>query len=417
MEFITKDYKKALIKVVGVGGCGGNIVNELSQIDQMDGVEFYAINTDAQALAQIQYAHCLQIGDTQTGGLGSGADPEKAAKAARDAIDEIRQIVSDCNMVFVAAGMGKGTGTGASEVVAEVARELGILTVAVVTRPFNFERRAHIADEGINRLCKNVDSLIVVPNQKLLEIIDKKSTIKHAYATSNQVLKNAVSGVSDIITKPGVQNLDFNDIKSVMSETGMAVIGSEVASGQDRAKRAAIGAIRSPLLDDVDMRAARGTLVNITTTEEVQMEEMEIVMATIQEHVQCYEENAPIFCGLVFDPAMGDDMRVTVIVTGIERSDVAQSHEVESTSTRSLLEKNNSPARHDSPRDAIESSTPTVGGGGIHRAAQTIHAESTELPNVFRTGRQGRELQEIYEAKGTYKDIPAVIRQDNGRLL
>lgn len=315
IQFLGEQHN-AKIKVIGVGGCGGNIVNYLSARN-VSGVEYAAVNTDAQALGMLaDEVERVQIGQTVTGGLGAGAKPEVAAAAAEEEEHRLRELFGGYDMVFVAAGMGKGTGTGAAPVVARIAREAGALTVAVVTRPFNFERRASQAEGGILETTKYVDSLIVAPNEKLFEVLGDKTTLKTALAAANDILYNAVCGISEIITKPGMMNVDFNDVRSVMSAQGKAVIGSAAADGEARAENAAYAALRCPLMEDVDLSNATHVLVNVTGHEDkTELGEVSRVQDIIGEHVPGCESEQ--FTGLVYDNAMGDSLRVTIIVTGV----------------------------------------------------------------------------------------------------
>lgn len=316
---IDNEHYAAKIKVIGVGGCGGNIVNCMHSRG-VNGVQYAAMNTDTQALSVMNAEiECLQIGDRQTGGLGSGARPPVAAEAARSETDRLREMISGMDMLFLVAGMGKGTGTGAAPVVAEIARELKVLTVAVVTRPFTYERRDKIADSGIELLAQSVDSLIVVPNARLLEVLGEDQPVKQALLAANDVLFNAVSGISEIITKPGMMNVDFNDVRSVMSAQGKAVIGSSSAAGSDRALEAAEAALRCPLMEDVDLTTASHVLVNITGHEDsLTMAEIGKIQDLIGENVpNC--ENAQ-FTGVVLDPDAREDLRVTIIVTGVRNA-------------------------------------------------------------------------------------------------
>ena len=315
MQFET-EQPRANIKVVGVGGCGGNVVRFL-QSRAIEGVRYAAVNTDAQALGRVDGADCLQIGQSMTRGLGAGARPEVAASAAREETERLREMVKACDMIFITAGMGKGTGTGASPIVAEIARDLGILTVAVVTRPFAYEKREKVADAGLAELSSHVDSLIVVPNEKLREVMGRGAKMSEAFSASNEVLFNAVCGIAEVITKPGEMNLDFNDVRSVMASKGKAVIGSACEGGADRASRAIEAAIKCPLIEDVDISSAAGILVNITASENsLTLDETGEVMEAVEERVGDGGDN--VFFGTVYDDRMEDNLRVTVIVTGIE---------------------------------------------------------------------------------------------------
>jgi cell division protein FtsZ len=310
MEAQTQD---AVIKVIGVGGCGGNAVDHM--IEQgVQGVEFIVINTDAQALKRSKARTQLQIGANITKGLGAGAKPSVGQAAAEEDRERIKEMIGGANMIFITAGMGGGTGTGAAPIVAQIARELDILTVAVVTKPFAYEgNRMRFAKAGIEALHEHVDSLIIVPNSKLMEVLGNDVTLPEAFRAANGVLQGAVAGIAEVINVPGLINVDFADVKTVMSENGMAMMGSAIASGPDRARVAAERAIASPLLEDVDMSGARGVLVNITSSSNLKLKELEEVM----ECVQFAAEEATVIVGSVFDENMGEELRVTVVATGL----------------------------------------------------------------------------------------------------
>ncbi|MEM7363770.1 MAG: cell division protein FtsZ [Pseudomonadota bacterium] len=307
--------QSAVIKVVGVGGGGGNAVEHMVRED-VQGVDFICANTDAQALQNLTARTLLQLGSGVTKGLGAGANPDMGKDAAFEDKDRIAEVLDGADMVFVSAGMGGGTGTGAAPVVAEIARNMGILTVAVVTKPFVFEgrKRMSLAEAGIEQLSQYVDSLITIPNEKLLSVMGDDTPLLEAFAAVDDVLSNAVQGIADLIIRPGMINVDFADVRTVMSEMGMAMMGSGLASGEDRAVRAAEGAIRSPLLDEVDFNGARGILVNIAANEEIALGEFSRVGATIESFAS---ENATVVIGTVIDPDMTDEMRVTVVATGL----------------------------------------------------------------------------------------------------
>ena len=314
-ELIDNIPQSAVIKVLGVGGGGGNAVHHMIT-NEVDGVDFICANTDSQALNNLKAKTILQMGASITKGLGAGANPEIGRQAALEDRDQIADILSGADMVFVTAGMGGGTGTGAAPIVAEVARELGILTVAVVTRPFPFEgkKRSAIADRGIEQLSANVDSLITIPNEKLLDVLGKEASLLDAFKAANDVLLGAVKGIADLIMHPGMINVDFADVKTVMSEMGMAMMGTGFATGEDRAREAAESAIRSPLLEDVNIQGARGILVNITAGETLSLGEFSEVGDTIEEFAS---DDATVVVGTVIDPELGDEMRVTVVATGL----------------------------------------------------------------------------------------------------
>ncbi|MGC0936278.1 cell division protein FtsZ [Pantoea agglomerans] len=305
----------AVIKVIGVGGGGGNAVEHMVR-ERIEGVEFFAVNTDAQALRKTAVGQTIQIGNNITKGLGAGANPEVGRNSAEEDREALRSALEGADMVFIAAGMGGGTGTGAAPVVAEVAKELGILTVAVVTKPFNFEgkKRMAFAEQGIAELSKHVDSLITIPNDKLLKVLGRGISLLDAFGAANDVLKGAVQGIAELITRPGLMNVDFADVRTVMSEMGYAMMGSGVACGEDRAEEAAEMAISSPLLEDIDLSGARGVLVNITAGFDLRLDEFETVGNTIRAFAS---DNATVVIGTSLDPEMNDELRVTVVATGI----------------------------------------------------------------------------------------------------
>jgi cell division protein FtsZ len=310
----------AIIKVIGVGGGGGHAVQYMAD-NHVDGVEFIFANTDAQALQSHSSHKVLQLGRTVTRGLGAGANPEIGRQAAEEDRDRISESLTGADMVFITAGMGGGTGTGASPIVAEIAKELGILTVAVVTKPFPFEgrKRMQIANQGIQELIQHVDSLITIPNEKLLPVLGKSISAPSALRAPNEVLKGAVQGIADLILHPGMINVDFADVRTVMSEMGMAIMGTGVASGENRAREAAEIAIRSPLLEDVNLQGAKGILVNITAGENISLGEFTEVGDTIEEF---YSENATVILGMAINQDMTDDIRVTIVATGLgEKAD------------------------------------------------------------------------------------------------
>lgn len=314
-ELMENHSEEAVIKVVGVGGGGGNAV-EYMVASNIEGVEFVAANTDAQALRNSSANITLQLGANVTKGLGAGANPDVGRRSAEEDRDTIKKTIMGADMVFIAAGMGGGTGTGAAPIVAQVAKELGILTVAVVTKPFPFEgkKRANFADEGINELSKHVDSLITIPNDKLLKVLGKGTSLLDAFKAANNVLLGAVQGIAELITRPGLINVDFADVRTVMSEMGTAMMGTGRASGPDRAEEAAEQAISSPLLEDIDLSGAKGILVNITAGLDLTIEEFEIVGNAVKAFAS---ENATVVVGAVIDPEMSDELRVTVVATGI----------------------------------------------------------------------------------------------------
>ena len=316
-ELMDAYSQSAVIKVIGVGGGGGNAVAHMVSVG-IDGVEFMCINTDSQALKHAKVKTALQIGCNITKGLGAGADPEVGRQAAMEDRDRIVELVEGCDMLFITAGMGGGTGTGAAPVVAQVARELGILTVAVVTRPFEMEgnKRSYVADTGIGELGKYCDSLITIPNQKLLTVLGPQTTLLDAFKSANQVLQGAVQGIAELITRPGLINVDFADVRTVMAETGMAMMGSGAASGEGRARAAAEAAVSSPLLEDINLAGAHGILVNVTAGMDLSIGEFQEVGQIVK---QFASDDATVVVGTVIDPELSNQVRVTVVATGLGR--------------------------------------------------------------------------------------------------
>ncbi|MBD3897408.1 cell division protein FtsZ [Halomonas sp. ML-15] len=306
----------AVIKVIGVGGGGGNAVNHMVE-SNIEGVEFICANTDAQALKRVAAKTVLQLGSDITKGLGAGANPDVGRQAAMEDRERIAELISGADMIFITAGMGGGTGTGGAPVVAQVAKELGILTVAVVTRPFPFEgpKRMRAAEEGMKELSEHVDSLITIPNEKLLAVLGKNASLLTAFSAANDVLLGAVQGIAELITSPGIINVDFADVRTVMSEMGMAMMGTGGATGENRAREAAEKAIKSPLLEDIDLHGARGILVNITAGPDLSIGEFNDVGATVQEFAS---QDATIVVGTSIDMDMTDELRVTVVAAGLE---------------------------------------------------------------------------------------------------
>jgi len=317
-ELIDNPTQNAVIKVIGVGGGGGNAVEHMLAQD-IEGVEFICANTDAQALKNSHAKVTLQLGDQITKGLGAGANPEVGRQAAEADRERIRSILEGADMVFITAGMGGGTGTGAAPVVAEIAKQLGILTVAVVTKPFVFEgrKRLNVADEGTKQLSQYVDSLITIPNNKLMNVLGKHVSLLDAFKAVNNVLLGAVQGIAELITRPGLINVDFADVRTVMSEMGMAMMGTGVASGEDRARAAAEAAIASPLLEDINLAGARGVLVNITAGLDLSIGEFEEVGEVVKGFTS---EGATVVVGTVIDPNLSNELRVTIVVTGLGKA-------------------------------------------------------------------------------------------------
>ena len=326
-ELVDNSPQHAVIKVIGVGGGGGNAVQHMVD-KQIDGVDFICANTDAQALQRMNSGTLLQLGNDVSKGLGAGANPERGKQAAIEDKELLRESLEGADMVFITAGMGGGTGTGAAPIVAQIARELGILTVAVVTKPFPFEgkKRMNIAEQGIAELSEYVDSLITVPNEKLLSIMGQDTPLLQAFSTVDDVLLGAVQGIADLIIRPGMINVDFADVRTVMSEMGMAMMGSGLAQGDNRAIEAAEAAVRSPLLEDIDISGARGLLVNIAAGLDITLTEFSQVGSTVEDFAS---ENATVVIGTVIDPEMGDEMRVTVVATGLGLDEDQKSAELQ----------------------------------------------------------------------------------------
>ena len=321
-ELVDNMPQSAVIKVIGVGGGGGNAVQHMIK-HQVEGVDFICANTDAQALRNINAKTVLQLGGGKTKGLGAGANPEVGRQAALEDRERIAELLRGSDMVFITAGMGGGTGTGGAPIVAEIARDLGVLTVAIVTKPFPFEgrKRMAVAIEGINELSRHVDSLITIPNEKLLSVLGTSTSLLTAFEAANNVLLGAVQGIADLIIRPGMINVDFADVRTVMSEMGMAMMGTGSARGENRAREAAEAALRSPLLDDVNLQGARGILVNITAGMDLSLGEFSEVGDAVN---QFASENATVVIGTVIDPEMSDEIRVTVVATGLNMPQAAQ---------------------------------------------------------------------------------------------
>ena len=320
-ELMDTHSQSAVIKVIGVGGGGGNAVAHMVDTG-IEGVDFICANTDSQALKGSRVRTSLQIGCNITKGLGAGSDPDIGRQAAMEDRDRIHEVIEGADMLFITAGMGGGTGTGAAPIVAQVAKELGILTVAVVTKPFIMEggKRMKVAEHGIAELGKYVDSLITIPNEKLLTVLGGETTLLDAFRSANQVLQGAVQGIAELITRPGLINVDFADVRTVMSEMGMAMMGTGVSSGEDRAREAAEAAVSSPLLEDINLAGANGILVNVTAGMDLSIGEFQEVGNTVKEFAS---DDATVVVGTVIDPEMTDRIRVTVVATGLGKQAVA----------------------------------------------------------------------------------------------
>lgn len=383
-ELSESSPHSAVIKVIGIGGGGGNAIEHMMQ-ENIDGVEFICANTDSQAVKKSNAQIILQLGEEITKGLGAGADPEVGRKAAEENRERIHEILTGSDMVFLTAGMGGGTGTGAVPVFAEIAKELGILTVAVVTKPFVFEgkKRLQVADQGIRNLSQYVDSLITIPNNKLLTVLGKNITLLNAFKVANNVLLGAVQGIAELITRPGLINVDFADVRTVMSEMGMAMMGTGVSAGEHRAREAAEAAISSPLLEDIDITNARGVLVNITAGLDMSIGEFEAVGDVIKSFAS---ENATVVVGTVIDPEMTDELRVTVVVTGLGKGLPTTTGAAES------------------PMKLIES---------LKNEANAMDYHNLERPAVIRKNpvTSPKILAELGAKDIDYLDIPAFLRR------
>jgi cell division protein FtsZ len=376
-ELMDVDTQDAVIKVIGVGGCGGNAVDHMIT-SGLSGVEFIAINTDAQALKRNQAKLQLQLGNGVTKGLGAGANPDVGREAALEDRERIAEMIDGADMLFITAGMGGGTGTGAAPVVAEVAKELGILTVAVVTKPFLFEgKRVRAANQGIEALSRHVDSLIIIPNEKLMQVLGDDVSMLDAFKAANNVLHGAVGGIAEVINCPGLVNVDFADVRTVMSEMGMAMMGSAQASGEDRARIAAEQAVASPLLEDVNLAGARGVLVNITASSSVKMKEIHEVMNTIKGFTA---EEATVIVGQVLDDTMEGSLRVTMVATGL-----------------------GNPVARQQPKQPMQ-----IIRTGTDDAPMMVGGE--ELPSVM-TSRRSRTIQAMSDSGIDTLDIPAFLRR------
>jgi cell division protein FtsZ len=372
-ELLDTCGQQAVIKVIGVGGGGGNALEHMVAAN-IEGVEFIVANTDAQALKKSNVRTVLQLGTNLTKGLGAGADPQVGRQAAVEDRERIAEVLAGADMIFITAGMGGGTGTGAAPVVAQIAKDLGILTVAVVTKPFPFEgkKRTAIAEQGIKELSEFVDSIITIPNEKLLTVVGKGASLLDAFSEANTVLQGAVQGIAELITRPGLINVDFADVRTVMSEMGMAMMGSASARGEQRAHEAARAAVSSPLLEDVNISGARGILVNITAGLDMSIGEFEEVGNTVKEFAS---EDATVVIGTVIEPTMREDLRVTVVATGLGQGQKRQQ-----------------------PYKVIKTGTGTT------------DYEQLDTPTVIRNRRTGQGAA-LSEAGLEYLDIPAFLRK------
>jgi cell division protein FtsZ len=382
IELIDTQSQEAVIKVVGVGGCGGNAIDHMIARG-VQGVEFICANTDAQALKRNQAKVQLQLGTNITKGLGAGANPEIGRQAALEDRERIAELIAGADMLFLTAGMGGGTGTGAAPIVAEVAKELGVLTVAVVTKPFAFEgKRQRIAQEGLDALAQHVDSLIVIPNDKLMQVLGSQVTLDEAFQAANEVLHGAVAGIAEIISCPGMINVDFADVRTVMAEMGMAMMGSAKADGPDRARVAAEQAVACPLLEDINISDARGVLVNISASKATfQLQEMYDVMETIKAFAA---ESATVIVGTVYDEGLEANLRVTIVATGLGK-----------------------PAgRHQSkPLAVVAQKT------GTDNAPIEVDYNALEQPAVIRRRNRDATIEAMRQSGVEMLDIPAFLRK------
>jgi cell division protein FtsZ len=382
MDGMSQD---AVIKVIGVGGGGGNAVKHMVTAG-IEGVDFICANTDAQALRSTNAKTVLQLGANITRGLGAGADPEVGCQAAMEDRDRIREVIGECNLLFVTAGMGGGTGTGAAPVVAQIAKEAGALVVAVVTRPFNWEgkKRGEIANSGLAELRRNVDSLITIPNDKLLKVMEGKTTLLEAFRAANDVLFGAVQGIAELITQPGLINVDFADVRTVMSEMGMAMMGSGVADGEDRARRATEDAIASPLLEDINLSGVKGILANITCGMDLSIGEFDEVGGILRDIAS---DDATVVVGTVIDPSATEgELRVTVVATGLGETQRRTERPVK------LVAQGGGEAETAAP----------IGGGSYHEY---------DKPTVIRQKEYGRPGANANPDDPDYLDIPAFLRR------
>ncbi|OLQ80403.1 cell division protein FtsZ [Photobacterium proteolyticum] len=385
---------EAVIKVIGVGGGGGNAVDHMVR-ESIEGVEFISVNTDAQALRKSSVSTVIQIGGDITKGLGAGANPQVGRDSALEDREAIKAELQGSDMIFIAAGMGGGTGTGAAPIIAEVAKELGILTVAVVTKPFSFEgkKRMAFAEQGIEELSKHVDSLITIPNEKLLKVLGRGITLLDAFAKANDVLKNAVQGIAELITRPGMINVDFADVRTVMSEMGHAMMGSGVATGDDRAEEAAEMAISSPLLEDIDLAGARGVLVNITAGLDMRLDEFETVGNTVKAFAS---DNATVVIGTSLDPEMTDELRVTVVATGIGK---------ESKPDITLVTSSK-------PVQAVAQEKPTAAAPAVEETKPAPLSQQAPAAEAnVQQGSSSAAAKSKPQADHDYLDIPAFLRK------
>ncbi len=410
-EFINQTAPNAIIKVFGVGGGGGNAVAHMVN-SSVDGVEFITANTDSQAIKNCGANQQLTLGCNVTKGLGAGANPEVGRQAALEDRDEIMKALEGADMVFITAGMGGGTGTGAAPVVAQLAKEMGILTVAVVTKPFPFEgrRRMQVAQKGIEELSQHCDSLITIPNEKLITVLGRNATMIQAFRAANDVLLGAVQGIADLIVRPGLINVDFADVRTVMSEMGLAMMGTGTARGDDRAQAAAEAAIRNPLLDDVNLAGANGVLVNITSGSDLTMSEFDEIGRVINEFAS---EDATVVIGCALDPEMQDEVKVTVVATGLSAATVGLRQPIADTGRRDFRYENGGDAPRRPQVQLINTQVKRDGTTGLaidDVADAYMPTQGASFVNALRRNVEASPATAELPNEG-YLDIPAFLRR------
>ncbi|XBC39917.1 MAG: cell division protein FtsZ [Buchnera aphidicola (Chaetogeoica yunlongensis)] len=373
----------AIIKVIGIGGGGGNAIEYMVK-ENIEGVEFFAVNTDSQALRKIKVDQTIQIGTNITKGLGAGSNPEIGKNAAEEDKENLKSILEGADMVFIAAGMGGGTGTGAAPIIAKISKKLGILTVAIVTKPFHFEgtKRMNFAEQGICELSEHVDSIIIIPNDKLLKVLSKGISLLEAFDTANNVLKGAVQGISELITKPGLINVDFADVKTVMSKMGHAMMGTGISSGEERAKKASEIAISSPLLEDIDLSGAKGVLVNITSGLDIKLDEFETIGNTIRSFSS---NHATIVIGTSLDTNIENTLRVTIVATGIGKT---------------IKQNTTNPSKDQPPKNVLLHSDSI-------KPNQISYTQDYSKKNIYNEFNKNSKIDKNTD----YLDIPAFLRK------
>jgi cell division protein FtsZ len=389
-EVIEQKKQEAVIKVIGVGGCGNNAVDFMIE-KNVHGVDFISVNTDLQSLKKSQANNIVQIGLNLTKGLGSGARPDSGKQAAIEDKEKLKSIIEDADMLFITAGMGGGTGTGAAPVIAEIAKELGILTVAVVTKPFSFEgKRNQIAEQGLKELRNYVDSLIVIPNEKLMNVLGADVTFINAFSAANEVLYNSVSGISDIINHTGLINVDFSDVKTVMAEMGSAIIGSGVFEGDNRAVKAAQLAINSPLLENIQLKNAKGILVNISASSSFKMKEYIDVMNEVK---SITAHDATVIVGNVIDDSLENKIKVTIVATGLDDDYSSQVSQLETEMTDAKIEVFDRPVEENLNEQVSENNTdtPSVFFDGVDDSNfnnnSSISEDEYDIPSFLRRNK------------------------------